>query len=348
VGDKGPNTRLIDRSADTLKLRLLLLSFVNIVSLIALSGSPRSLAAEQSADVPAWLRAHVGEGEGQIAPVVLQRARALYLQKVSEGAVKNPCYFAMDATRAHVSGDGELGRRFYVICEADRSFHAIPAGHGGGRDLKGIADFANGRRCAKNFSNAMDSKLTAGGAYVTDETKASFKGYYRVSAGKIAVLIRSFVQFDGEGETANARPRAIGGHPAVLLRGICLWKDPDSPYANHDGYVPFGTLVNYTAGRSNGCTSWTPSAAGQIIPMVKDKPTTLYIYPESHDIDAVAQAVKAGRSPSRAGLYWNTSCLREIGSPKFWPKQTLEPILVQYKKDHPAPPPRPIPICKGQ
>ena len=77
--------------------------------------------------------------------------------------------------------------------------------------------------------------------------------------------------------------------------------------------------------------------------MMKDKPTTLYIY-----IDAVALAVKAGRSPSRAGLYWNASCLKEIGSPKFWPKETLESILVQYRKDHPAPPPRPTPICKGQ
>ena len=150
----------------------------------------------------------------------------------------------------------------------------------------------------------------------------SFKGYYRDSAGKNVAFIRSFVQFDGEGDTANARPRAIGGHPAVLLRGVCLRKDPDSPYANDEGYVPFGKLVNYTGGRSNGCTTWSPSDAGQIIPMVKDKPTTLYIYPESHDIDAVAQAVKAGRSPSRAGLYWNASCLKEIRSPKFWPKES--------------------------
>jgi hypothetical protein len=102
------------------------------------------------------------------------RARALYLQKVSEGAVKNPCYFAMDATRPSYLSDGELGRRFYVICEVDRSFRATSVGHGGGRNLKGIADFANGRRCAKNFSNAMDSELTVGGAYVTGETKASF------------------------------------------------------------------------------------------------------------------------------------------------------------------------------
>ncbi|MGC1345730.1 MAG: hypothetical protein WA863_06400, partial [Methyloceanibacter sp.] len=41
----------------------------------------------------------------------------------------------------------------------------------------------------------------------------------------------------------------------------------------------------------------------------KDNPTTLYIYPESTDIVAITRAVKAGRSPSRAGLYWNASCL---------------------------------------
>ena len=324
-------------------LRLAIVTLVGLVVAGAVSGWPRSFAADQPSDVPAWLRAHVGDGDGQISQVVLQRARALYRQKVSEGTVKNPCYFAMDATRP-----GALERRFYVICEADRSFRAVSAGHGNGRNLNGIANFANGQRCAKNFSNAMDSKLTAGGAYVTAETITSFKGYYRDSAGKSVAFIRSFVQFDGEGDAATARPRAIGGHPAVLLRGVCLRKNPDSPYANKDGYVPYGTLVNYAGGRSNGCTSWSASDASQIIPLVKDQPTTLYIYPESTDIAAVAQAVKAGRSPSRAGLYWNASCLAEIRSPKFWPKETLEPILVQYKKDHPAPPPQPTPICKGQ
>jgi hypothetical protein len=213
--------------------------------------------------------------------------------------------------------------------------------------LKGIADFANGIRCAKNFSNAMDSKLTTGGGYLTGEEITSFKGYYRNSSGKYVPLSRTFVQFDGEGDTANARPRAIGGHPAVILRGVCLRKDSDSPYANHEGYVPFGKLVDYSAGRSNGCTTWSPSDARQIIPMMKDKRTTLYIYPESNDIDAVAEAISAGRSPLRAGLYWNASCLKEVRSPKFWPKESLERILVQYKKDHPEAPPRPTPICKG-
>jgi hypothetical protein len=271
--------------------------------------------------------------------MVLQRARALYRQKLSAGAIENPCYFAMDATRPGQS------QRFYVICETNRMFRAVASGHGNGRNIKGIADFSNGMRCAKNFGNAMDSKLTTGGPYVTNETITSFKGYYRGSSGKYVPLDRSFVQFDGEGETVNARPRAIGGHPAVLLRGVCLRKNPSDPKADKDGYVPYGKLVDYSGGRSNGCTSWSPSVAAQIIPIMKQR-TTLYIYPESADISAVAQAVKAGQSLSRAGLYWNASCLKEIRAPKFWPKETLEPILVQYKKDHPSPPPQPPPLCK--
>ena len=241
-----------------------------------------------------------------------------------------------------------MGRRFYVICESEHSFRAISAGHGGGRKLKGIEDFANGKQCAKNFGNAMDSKLTAGGDYVTRETKTSFKGYYRVSAKQDAVLIRTFIQFDGEGDTANARAREIGGHAAELLRSVCLRRDPHSAYADPEGYVPFGQLVNYSGGRSDGCTSWSPSDAQQIIAMVKNDPTTLYIYPDAADIGAVDRAVAAGQPLPRAGLYWNAACLKQIRSPKFWPKQTLEPILAQYKKDHPAPPPRPTPICKGR
>jgi hypothetical protein len=324
-----------------LRLRSLLKAIVALIFIAALSGALRTFAAEQAPDIPAWLKAHVGYGEGQIAPVVLQRARALYLQKVKDGGIKNPCYFAMDATRP-----GGFGRRFYIVCEADRTFRAVPSGHGSGRNVGG-ANFANGIQCAKNFSNAMDSKLTTGGGYTTDETVTRFKGYYRNASGKYVPFSRSFVQFDGEGDTANARPRAIGGHPAAVLRVACLRKAADSPYANKDGYVPFGTLVDYAAGRSNGCTSWSQSDAAKIIPMMQE-PTTLYIYPEARDIAAVAQAVKAGQSPARAGLYWNAACLNAIRSPKFWPKETLEPILAQYKKDHPAPPPQPMPICKGQ
>ena len=324
-----------------------LLAIFSLMTAAPLASS-QSFADGQSGDIPSWLKEHVGKGDGQIAEIVLQRARALYLRKLREGVVKNPCYFAMDATRPNGRGDGKAGRRFYVVCEAKREFRAVSAGHGGGRDWEGVGNFSNGRRCAKNFSNAMDSKLTAGGTYVTAETKTSFKGYYRVSAKQDAVLNRSFVQFDGEGATANARQREIGGHPAALLRNVCLRKDPRSAYADHDGYVPFGTLVDYAGGRSNGCTSWAPSEAGKIITMVKDNPTTLYIYPEAADVDAVARAVAARRSLSGAGLYWNAACLEEIHVPKFWPKEILEPILARYRKDHPPPPQGTPPICKGR
>ncbi len=211
-----------DRRIDRLGLRSLLLAIVAIpsVNMIAgtLSGWSRSFAAELPWISPDGLQAHVGEGEGQIAPVVLQRARALYLKKVSEGAVSNPCYFAMDATRP-----GGLGRRFYVICEADRTFRAVPSGHGYGRNLEGIANFANGIRCAKNFSNAMDSNLTTGGPYVTAEIRTSFKGYYPVSGGKSVALMRSFVQFDGEGDgerqtARHRRPSGRGGEGTLSTK----------------------------------------------------------------------------------------------------------------------------------
>ena len=313
---------------------------------LALAAAGPSLAVEPSSQNPAWLKSHVGEDDGEIAPVVLQRARALYLSKVKEGEVRNPCYLAMDATRPNSVTTGDPGRRFYVICEADRSFRAIPAGHGGGRTLPGVVDFRNERRCARNFGNALDSQLTTGGAYVTAETVASFKGYYRTSAGGEATLLRPFVRFDGAGDTANARERAIGAHPAVLLGGICRRREPLSPYADAEGYVPFGKLVDYSGGRSDGCTSWSPSDAARLLPLLEDDPTTLYIYPEASDIARIDRALAAGRTPASAGLYWNASCLEEIGAPRFWRKQSLEPILFRYEKEHPAPPPEPVPICQ--
>jgi hypothetical protein len=319
-----------------------------LIALVALSAAPRSFAVEQASDIPTWLRVHVGEREGQIASTVLLRARALYLRKAGDGAVRNPCYFAMDTTRPHTSRNGGPGRRFFIICEAERSFRAVSSGHGGGRTLKGVADFKNGRRCAKHFSNALGSRLTAGGVYLTGETRTSFKGYYRVSSKQKTALVRSFIPFNGEGETANAEQRAIGGHAAVLIKGACLLREPDSPYANDEGYVPLGRLVDYSGGRSSGCTSWSPSDAREIVEITDKNPTTLYIYPEEADIDAVARAVAAGRSPSRAGLYWNASCLKEIGAPKYWPKERLGPRIAQYRRNNPAPRRSPMPRCPNQ
>ncbi|GLS17903.1 hypothetical protein GCM10007874_09190 [Labrys miyagiensis] len=339
-------TGRFDRRTGPVRLRSALLNIATVLGLatLALSATPPAQAAAQSSSIPGWLAAHVGEGPGQIAQPVLLRARSLYMQKLSSGAVRNACYFAMDATRPNDPGAG----RFYIICESAHAFRAIAAGHGSGRSLPGAANFANGRACAKNFGNALDSDLTAGGPYVTGETKTSFKGYYRTSGKQDAIFMRTFLQFDGEGETANARQRAIGGHEAAALKGVCLRKEPGSPYADSNGYVPFGNLVDYTGGRSDGCTSWSPGNIQQILAMVKGNPTTLYIYPGAADVDAVARAVASGQSPARAGLYWNASCLRAIGAPHFWPRQTLEPLIAQYKAAHPPGPQRPTPICAGQ
>ncbi len=186
-----------------------------------------------SAETPAWLMAHVGEGDGQIAAPVLAKARALYYEKVKEGKVHNGCYFAMDATRPNTAAG-----RFYIICEGQQVFRVIASGHGSGRNLPGVANFQNGRECVKNFGNAADSDLTMGGSYTTSELKTSFKGYYKASANQIGMLTRTFVQFDGEGETANARKRAIGGHAAVTIKGVCMRKAPATAMPTRTAMCP--------------------------------------------------------------------------------------------------------------
>jgi hypothetical protein len=129
-----------------------------------------------------------------------------------------------------------------------------------------------------------------------------------------------------------------------LLRQIRYRWMPRSPYANENGCVPVGTLEDYAGGRSNGCTSWSRSDAEQIIPLLKD-PTTVYIYPESQDIKAVAQAVSARQPHLSKSPYWNAFCLKQIGAPKFWSKELLGPILARYHRD-PEPAPSRAATCK--
>ena len=317
---------------------------IAVALIVLLFGATPRAVAQTGSGIPDWLQKHVGTADGQIAPIVLQRARALYERKRRQGKVRNPCYLAMDATRPSTARNGKPGRRFYTICEQRKYFRAVSSGYGNGRKLP-RANFSNGRQCAKNFSNAEGSKLTAGGSYVTAETRTSFKGYYRRS-GKRTAFQRTFLLFDGEGDTANARERAIGGHPAVFLRWQCRFKKPKSPHADKQGYVPYGKLVNYTGGRSNGCTTWSPAASRDILSLVKGNPTTLYIYPEGRDINAVAAAVKNRTSLKSAGLYWNSTCLKTIGAPRFWPKRQLQPIINEWRRSLPKQPPLELPICK--
>lgn len=312
-------------------------------AIVALTLAGPGAAAPLSPDIPAWLMTHVGTKDGQIAPVVLERARALYQKRLRQGAVHNPCYLAKDATRPHTTPNGSPGRRFYVICEAEKTFRAVSSGHGNGRKLQ-QANFANGRQCARHFSNAEGSKLTMGGDYLTAETRTSFKGYFTQS-GQAVPFLRTFLLFDGAGETSNARERAIGGHQATFLRWQCRRKLPQSPYADAEGYVPFGKLVHYTAGRSNGCTTWSNDATQEILALVEDNPTTLYIYPESRDIEQVAQAVARRVPLSQAGVYWDATCLKTIGTPQFWPKRQLQPVINRWRQSLPKQAPLVLPIC---
>ena len=325
--------------------------FAMLTALFGAAATPSGAVTEAEAvaetgasEIPEWLLEHVGTGDQQIAPVVLERARALYLRKRGDGTVSNGCYLAKDATRPSALRGGRLGARFYVICEASQTFRAVYSGYGNGRKLK-AANFSNGRQCAKNFSNAEGSKLTMGGAYVTAERRTSFKGYFDKD-GEKTPFYRTFLLFDGEGETENAREREIGGHVAKFLKWQCRFEKPDSPHADAEGYVPFGRIVDYTGGRSNGCTTWSQGTTGDILSLVDGNPTTLYIYPEGRDIDAVAEAVKAGKSPAKEGLYWNAACLRDIGAPKFWPKATLQPVINAWRDSLPEFAPLVLPICK--
>jgi hypothetical protein len=313
-----------------------------LVGLIAVQ-SPAS-AQSLSRETPSWLQQHVGTGEGQIAPVVLERARDLYRQQVRRAGVRNPCYMAMDATRPSTSSRGTPTQRYYIICEEQGSFTAVSSGYGNGRSIPG-ADFSNGRECARHFSNALGSNLTMGGAYLTAEARTSHKGYIR-QGGQTVPFNRTFLVFDGMRETSNARDRAIGGHMAAFVRSQCRMSVPSSPHADEDGFVRLGRLIDYTSGRSNGCTTWSEDVSQQIISLVDGNRTSLYIYPESRDINAVATSVNNGRSPSVDGHYWNSSCLNQIGAPRFWPKRQLEPIIREWRASLPAPNYSPLPICQ--
>lgn len=318
------------------------LAVLGFCALIALALPATAIA--QNAAIPTWLQPHVGYEDGKIAPIVLTRARALHQDKMRRGKVRNPCYLAMDATRPSTGPSGAPARRFYTICEKARIFRASSSGYGNGRKLS-RANFSNGRTCAKNFSNAEGSKLTMGGAYVTAESRTSFKGMYR-QGSQIKPFYRTFLLFDGEKETRNARGRAIGGHQAMFLKWQCRMKVPNSRHADENGFVPFGRLVDYTSGRSNGCTTWSGKDTVEILKRVDGNPTTLYIYPESRDINAVAQVARAGGSLAQQGLYWNASCLKEIGAPRFWPKRELQPVINQWRRSLPKHQPRELPICK--
>jgi len=307
--------------------------------------------AEPPGDVPDWLSQKVGLGENQIAPVVLERARAHYVDKVKNGQINGLCYMAMDATKPHRNDDGSVMNRFYLICESLGIYLPISAGHGSGVQYKD-QDFSNGKKCGKNFSNASGSLLTMGGRYLTGNVIYSYKGMARdPKTGKFTEFSRPFVEYSGEGETADSASRNIGGHPSQLVTGGCFRHDPANARADKDGDVYYGDLVDYTDGRSNGCTSWNPEVAEFVVDVLKQNRGTLYIYPESADIAAVAKAVADQVKPESRGLYWNAECLSEIKQPTFLSSADYDGVFAKIAKDKADEaaknPPSPKKMCTG-
>ena len=153
-----------------------------------------------------------------------------------------------------------------------------------------------------------------------------------ITARRAATLpfIRTFLPFDGEGETANAGAREIGGHPAVVLKGVCLRRDAREPPRQSAGLRALRPPRRLCGRPFQRLHELVGADADKLEALVERNPTTLYIYPEAADIRAAA----AG-----AAAYWDATCRGEIGAPKFWARQTLEPIIARYKAAHPAPRP---------
>jgi hypothetical protein len=181
----------------------------------------------------------------------------------------------MDATRPSTGSDGGPGQRFYVICEAEETFRAVSSGYGNGRSLPGRT-FSNERECARNFSNAEGSNLTMGGAYLTAETRTSFKGYFSDGGERVPFTAPSFCS------TAWARRRTrASAKSAAMWRCSCAGSaatsDPESPHADDEGFVPYGRLVNYTAGAATAARHGRKTVADEIIALVEGSDDALHL-----------------------------------------------------------------------
>ncbi|CAA2142445.1 hypothetical protein HYPP_03468 [Hyphomicrobium sp. ghe19] len=106
--------------------------FAVIVVLCAGAGP---FAGSAPSSIPTWLKKHVGEGEDRIEGMVFERARALYFRKTAEGEIRNPCYFAMDATRDVIPKCPSCGK-----ADATRSEGQLMAQHRRNRPVRSSAD----------------------------------------------------------------------------------------------------------------------------------------------------------------------------------------------------------------
>lgn len=284
---------------------------------------PKELVVSED-EIPAFLKNKIGDGPDQIEPVVLERARKAYINQTIKGKTNNACYMAMDATRPHLLNQKkadagapiQIGNRLYLICESLGIFKALPSGHGGGINLSkrdASLNLKNGRHCVKYFGNVQESNFTMGGLYVTGNIDKFFKGRLKQKDGSYCDFYRPFLNMIGEGETANAKQRAIGAHPAVLFNTSKELCDLSSPHANRLGYVRYGEkLIDYSGGRTEGCLGLQPDIAPAILAIAEDRPMSIYIYPQKSDIQKMTDASVTEKP------YWNAECLKAIGTPVYF------------------------------
>jgi len=184
-----------------------------LVGTVVVWGTAASLATEQPSDVPAWLRSHIGEGEGQIAQVVLQRARALYLKRWPQASSK--IHAILPWTRR--APRGQIGESGFTRSAKLSGRFVRPHGSWQRPQHQGRRDFANGKECAREFRQCAGSYLTTA-APIDARRKPRSKLLSQLRETD-AVLMRSFVQFDGE-ERPPMPESVRSAACAVLLRQI--------------------------------------------------------------------------------------------------------------------------------
>ena len=110
-----------------------------------------------------------------------------------------------------------------------------------------------GSRCARNFGDAMDAELTIEQGLMCGVGKPLSKAIFHVSAREPPDFSTHSCGFTtAKAEPRDARRRAMTASRRGVGWTMCV-KDPDGPYADHDGYVPVGKVVDYAAATATSC-----------------------------------------------------------------------------------------------
>jgi len=195
----------------------------------------------------------------------------------------------------------------------------------------------------QEFSNAMDSKLTTGGPYVTDETVTRFKA---ITAADRANTWRSTARSCSSTAraTRQMRDRAPSVDSGRGVAGGCLRKDADSPTPTRT--ATFRSARWLICGRPQQWLHQLVASDARIIPMMKE-PAALYIYPESRDIDA-GRASGEGRplAVTRGSLLERLLLAADRRS-EILAEGKARAVLVKWKEAQPKLPARPLRFARG-